>query len=49
MSISIGNYLVEGPYTNTTNLQDCSGLYAIHCNRYGRYYLLDVGESATVK
>ena len=49
MSISIGNYSFEGPYTNITNLQDSSGVYAIHCNHDGKYYILDVGESATVK
>jgi hypothetical protein len=30
-------------------LQDRSGVYAIHCRRDEKYYLIDVGESATVK
>ena len=49
MSISIGSYTFEGPDTSTSNLQDRSGIYAIHCYRDGQYYLIDVGESAQVK
>lgn len=48
--INIGNHQFEGPYTNTANLQDGSGVYAILDHRTdGKYYLLDCGESATVK
>ncbi len=49
MTITVGNYTFEGPYTNTSSLNDNSGVYAIHCNRDGEYRLIDVGESATVK
>lgn len=49
MAITVGNYSFEGPYTDTSNLRDNSGIYAIHCNRNGGYYLVDIGESATVK
>lgn len=47
MSISVGKYTFEGPYTGTNNLEDRSGVYAIHCRNNN--YLLDVGESAKVK
>lgn len=49
MSIAVGRYSFEGPYTNTDNLQDRSGVYVIHCYSNGAYYLIDVGESAQVK
>ncbi len=49
MSITVGQYTFEGPYTDTGNLEDKSGIYAIHCYRDGKYSLNDVGESATVK
>lgn len=49
MSIAVGSYTFEGPHTNTDNLQDRSGVYAIHCYRDQAYYLIDVGESAQVK
>jgi len=49
MSITVGNYTFEGPYTDTSRLQDRSGVYAIHCYRDNAYYLIDVGESTQVK
>jgi hypothetical protein len=49
MSITVGNYTFEGPYTNTDSLQDRSGVYAIHCYKDQAYYLIDVGETAEVK
>jgi hypothetical protein len=50
MSIKIGKYTFEGPYTSTANLEDKSGVYAILCKKNGdKYNLVDVGESATVK
>ncbi len=49
MSITVGSYSFEGPFTNTDNLQDRSGVYAIHCHRDQKYYLVDVGETAEVK
>lgn len=49
MTITVGNHTFDGPYTNAGSLNDNSGVYAIHCNRDGKYYLIDVGESATVK
>lgn len=49
MTITIGRYTFEGPYTNTNSLRDNSGVYAIHCHYNNAYYLVDVGESATVR
>ena len=49
MAITVGNYSFEGPYTSTENLQDKPGVYAIHCCIDSNYYLIDVGESTTVK
>ena len=51
MSIKIGNYNFDGPFTNTSNLKNQSGVYAI----LGRsassqsWKVVDIGESATVK
>jgi hypothetical protein len=49
MSITVGKHSFDGPYSSTDKLQDRSGVYAIHCHRNDKYYLMDVGESATVK
>lgn len=49
MAIQIGNYTFEGPYTSANALEDRSGVYAIHCFFNLKYYLIDVGESATVR
>lgn len=49
MGITVGKYNFEGPYTKISNLEDSAGVYAIHCYRDEKYYLIDVGESATVK
>ena len=48
--VTITNYDFEGPYETTTSLRDDAGIYAILDYRpnSGRY-LLDVGESTTVK
>lgn len=50
MSILIGRWQFEGPYTHTSSLHDRSGIYAIlDTRRDGSYYVIDVGESATVR
>ena len=49
MSIAVGNYSFEGPYTSTDKLENKSGVYAIHCYLDGKYYLIDIGESSEVK
>lgn len=48
--ITIGNHQFEGPYTSVNSLADRSGVYAIIDRRKdGKQFLLDCGESATVK
>ena len=51
MSIKIGRYQFEGPYSSTANLEDKSGIYVILCQTSpnSNYNLIDCGESATVK
>ena len=50
MAIRIGSYTFEGPYSNTSTLQDRAGLYAIlTLTGTGNYEVVDIGESATVK
>lgn len=49
MTITVGDYTFEGPYSDTSKLEDKSGVYAIHCLKDRKYYLIDVGESAKVK
>lgn len=49
MTITVGKYTFEGPYTNTSQIEDKSGVYAIHCLRDGKYFIIDIGESATVR
>lgn len=47
MSISIGNYSFEGPYTSTDSLKDQSGVYAILGRNAATetWKVVDVGES----
>jgi len=49
MSINIGKYVFEGPYTTTDQLDDRSGVYAILCHGGQKYSIVDVGESSTLK
>ncbi len=49
MSITVGNYTFNGPYTTTSNLEDRSGIYAIHCYKNDKYYVIDIGESSEVE
>ena len=49
MSIEVGKYTFEGPYSSTDSLEDKSGVYLIVCKSNGKYNTIDVGESASVK
>ncbi len=49
MSIKVGRYNFEGPYSSTSSLQDKSGVYVILCENDSSYWPIDCGESATVK
>ncbi len=49
MSIRFESYIFEGPYTNPDDLEDKSGVYVILCEKGKRYYLIDTGETDSVK
>jgi hypothetical protein len=49
MSINVGKYTFEGPYSSTESLEDKSGIYLVVCHSGGKYHPVDVGESGTVK
>ena len=49
MSLNVGRYTFDGPYTSADSLKDNSGVYVIVCSSNGSYNPVDVGESATVK
>lgn len=49
MTIDIGQYRFDGPYTTTDDLEDRSGIYVILCYQNNEYIVIDVGESATVR
>ena len=49
MSLTVGKYTFDGPYKNTDNLPDASGVYLIVDYIDGQYKPIDCGESATVK
>jgi len=42
-------YTFEGPFDNTNNLSDNSGIYIIICSNGETNTPIDVGESSTVK
>lgn len=51
MSITIGNYSFEGPFGNTADLRNNSGVYAILSRRTNadRYTVIDVGEAGWIQ
>ena len=49
MSIKIGKYNFDGPYSSTEKLEGKSGVYVILCNKNSGYGPIDCGESAKVK
>ncbi len=49
MSVKIGTLTFEGPYQNTSKIEDKSGVYVILCRKNGELTVIDVGESATVR
>ncbi len=50
MSIKIGGYDFEGPYTDTSKLRYEQGVYSILDQRTdGKYHVVDVGESEDVR
>jgi hypothetical protein len=49
MTIKINDLKFDGPIQSTDKLKDDPGIYAILCEIKNKFYLLDVGESETVK
>lgn len=49
MSIAVGSYTFEGPYTHLASLRDQPGIYAILCQRNGQYLVVDVGQTQAVR
>lgn len=51
MSITIGNYSFEGPFGNTADLRNNSGVYAILSRRTDtdRYTVIDIGEAGWIQ
>lgn len=49
MSIQVGSYNFNGPYSSTSYLRNAAGVYVILCTVGSNHQLLDVGESADVK
>ncbi len=49
MSLRVGEYTFEGPYTSTESLRDSSGVYLVLCNSGEKYHPIDVGESERVR
>ena len=49
MSIDLGGYSFEGPFTNTSELKDESGVYAILDKNNANYSVIDLGESGEIK
>jgi len=49
MSITVGDYSFDGPFSDPASLKDQSGVYVIHDCRQGKYYVIDVGETKEVQ
>jgi len=49
MAIKLGKYSFAGPITQSDNIRDKSGVYAILCNVDSEYFLIDVGESSRLR
>ena len=51
MSITIGNYSFEGPFGNTADLRNNSGVYAILSRRTvaDPYTMIDIGEAGWIQ
>jgi len=51
MSINIGNYSFEGPFSNPSSLSNKSGVYAVltRATTNDKYSVVDIGESGEVR
>lgn len=49
MTITVGDYTFNGPYSSPDSLHNQGGVYVIHCYRDEKYYRVDVGESGEIR
>ena len=49
MTISIGRYSFEGPFSTNQDLEDKEGIYLITCNYNNNLVLISIGESENIK
>ena len=49
VKIHFGEYVFEGPYSNTSDLENKPGVYVILCSKEKCYFPIDVGETDAVK
>ena len=49
VSITVGRFAFDGPYTHLVQLRDDPGVYAILDAVAGQYLVLDIGESIQVR
>jgi hypothetical protein len=49
LTIKIGDYDFDGPFSSTDSIENKSGIYAILHYKEGKFYLLDIGESSRIK
>jgi predicted GIY-YIG superfamily endonuclease len=49
MSIQVGKYTFDGPYTSTQYLKNAAGVYVIVCQRNGSNDPVDIGETKDIK
>jgi hypothetical protein len=49
MPICLQGYLFEGPFADTSMLENRSGVFVIFDNRDGQLFYIDCGESARVR
>ncbi len=49
MSLDVGNYLFEGPYTSPDSLEDKPGVFVVFCHLENEYKAIDCGAPDKVK
>jgi hypothetical protein len=49
MAIKLGKYSFTGPVASIDKIKDWSGVFAIVCQVYSEFFLIDVGESSRLR
>ncbi len=49
LTIKIGGYQFDGPYTSMKKLENKAGIYVVHTYINKKYYIIDIGESAMIR